>query len=84
MHVLVSDSELTTAVGVTTCDYVVFVILRACDMRGIGLSGCILSISRKTDRVISLSVKLDHANSNQITAIAWKGDNATQHEEMND
>ena len=72
MRVLLSDSELTTAVGVTTCYYVVLVILWACDMKGISLNGRLVSISHKTDRVISPKMKLDHANSNQITIIAWK------------
>jgi hypothetical protein len=72
VRVLVSDSELTTAVGVTTCYHVVLVILWAYDMNGISLNGRLVSISHKTDRGISPKIKLDHANSNQITIIARK------------
>ena len=53
-------------------------------MRGISLNGCLVSISHKTDGAISLNVKLDHTNSNQIKIIARKGNNATQHEKIND
>ena len=70
MRVLVSDSELTTAVGVTTCYHVVLVMLWACDVKGISLNGRLVSISHKTDRAISPEMKLDHANSNQITITA--------------
>ena len=84
IRVLVSDFELTTAVGVTTCAQVVLVLVWVCDMRGISLNNHPVSINHRINRVISLSVKLDQANSKQITIIAWQGNAVTQHEEPND